>query len=86
MQIFASFHKVYRDLQKYRYCRLPMTSLTSPHGVLYTTWSQKFFSAKQEKLISSPVKFQVHIISKSTFFLLCQKGGGTPPNKFVTPS
>ena len=55
-----------------------MTSLTSPHGVLCTPLSQKFFSAKGERLISLPVKFQVHIISKSTFFNV-SKGGGTPP-------
>ena len=33
-----------------------------------TTWSQKFFNAKRERLISLPVKFQVHIIRKSTPF------------------
>ena len=68
---FTSFHKVDRDLQKYRHLQMALTYDVigvSPHGVLYTTWSQKLFSAKREKLISVPVKFEVHIISKSTFF------------------
>ena len=48
---------IYRNTVIYR-CHLPMTSLKSPYGVLYTTWSQKFFSAKGERLISLPVKFK----------------------------
>ena len=45
-----------------------------PHGVLYTAWSQQFFSAKQKRLISLPIKFQVRVHS-----LNVSKGGCTPP-------
>ena len=38
------------------------------YGVLYTSSSKEFFSAKRKRLIWQPVKFQVNIISKSTFF------------------
>ena len=47
---------------------LSMTSLTLLSTELQTTWSPKFFSAKWERLILLPVKFQIHIISRSTNF------------------
>ena len=51
--------------------RLPM-AYYKQHGF------KNYLYAKRERLISLPVKFQVHIISRSTF-LTGQKGGGTTP-------
>ena len=43
------------------------------------TWSQEFFDAKRKKLISLPAKFQVHIISRNTFFNVSKGGWYIPP-------
>ena len=88
VSIFVSFHRVYPDLQKYchstdvvyiwSHWRLPT------YGVLQTTWSQKFFSTKQERQTLLAVKFQVHIISISTN-LERVKREVVHPNKSTSP-
>ena len=50
---------IYRNTVIYKW-RLPMALLTSPYGVLQPTCSQKFFSAKRERLILLPGKFQLN--------------------------
>ena len=53
VSIFTSFHIVDRDLQKYRHLQMSFTYdvIDISHCALCMTWSQKFFSAKREKLI-----------------------------------
>ena len=45
----------------------------------------KFFSAKQEKLISLTVKFKLDIVSRSTNFQRVKRGVVHPPHESVTP-
>ena len=54
------------------------------YGVLQKTWSQKFFSAKRERLILLPVKFQLNIRCRNTNFERVEKGC-TPPINLSPP-
>ena len=78
--IFASFHKEYCDLQKYRPLQMLLTydimDVSLRH--IINNMVLENFSVKRERIISLPVKFQLHIISRSTIFCV-SKVGGTPP-------
>ena len=73
-----SFHGADCDLQGYRHLQSPYTYdvIDTHYDVLRTEWSQKLFSSIRERLILLPVKFQLHIIVRSTNFEHVTRGGG----------
>ena len=52
---------------------------------LCSLWSQKFFSAKRQRLILLTVSFQLHIIKVDIHNFNVSKGGGAHRHEYVTP-